>query len=105
MKLEIIRLIEDREKNSDGAISCYGVEREVIPATTMNLGYETLERGLTGWTFEANARTYLSMVVGEESTESIDQRWCYTCEQSCHAVEIDQEREVQEKNETVPMPS
>ena len=44
MKLKIIRLIEDREKNSDGTVSRYGVEREVISATKIIVGYEALER-------------------------------------------------------------
>lgn len=59
MELEITWLIKDWEKNSDGAIGCYGVERKVIPVTTVSVGYETSERGHTDWTFEANARTYL----------------------------------------------
>jgi len=89
VKLEIIRLIEDWKKNSDGTIGCYRVEREVISATTISVGYEALERGFTDWTFEANARTYLSPVVDEELTESIDRRWCCTCVQSCRPGKTD----------------
>lgn len=105
MKLEVIRLIEDWEENSDGTIGCYGVEREVISATTISVRCEALEGGHTDWTFEANARTYLSPAVGEGLTGSIDRRWCCTCAQSCHPGKIDQECEVWEKNEIVPTPS
>lgn len=71
---------------------------------TVSAGYETLERGLTDWTFEADARTYLSPVADERSTESVDRRWCCTCAQSCRPEKSDQECEVREKDEIVPMP-
>ena len=104
MKLKIVRLIKDWKENSDGPIGCYGVEHEVIPTASMNMGYRMSKRGLTDWKFEANATTCLSPAVDEGSTESIDRMWYYTCVRSCRAKEYDQEHEVWRKDETIPVP-
>ena len=91
VKLEIIWLIEDWKENSDGTIGRYGIQHEIIPTTTMSVGYEMLRRRLTDWTFWVNATVYLSPAVGEGLTVSIDRRWCCMCAPSCHSRKIDQE--------------